>query len=103
MAGPIKPRPLRLRYHAVSIVAGPVACAQAKALKGVRLLSLEAPRLPIVGCADPAGCHCKFQHHSDRRAGPRRSDIRAATSSGSSIDADRRRSIGRRDSDYLEK
>ena len=55
MAGPIKPRPLRLRYHAVSIVAGPVACAQAKALKGVRLLSLEAPRLPIVGCADPAG------------------------------------------------
>ncbi|MDH4312483.1 MAG: hypothetical protein OEW57_12685, partial [Gammaproteobacteria bacterium] len=63
MAGQIKPEPRRRRFHAISIVAGPGACAQAKALTGVRLLSDEAPRLPIVGCANPDGCGCRFQHH----------------------------------------
>lgn len=102
MAGPVKPRPLRLRYHAVSIVADPDACAQAKALQGVRLLSLSAPRLPIVGCTNPEGCHCKFKHHDDRRAGPRRSGLRTSTGGVWSTSGNRRRSIGRRDSDYAE-
>jgi hypothetical protein len=101
MAGPIKPRPLRLRYHAVSIVPGASACAQAKALKDVRLLSLEAPRLPIVGCASPETCSCKFQHHADRRAGPRRSGLRSTLPAAAAA-TNRRRSIGRRDSDYLD-
>ncbi len=102
MAGPIKPRPLRLRYHAVSIISEPRACAQAKALKGVRLLSLSAPRLPIVGCTNPDGCHCKFQHHDDRRAGPSRSGLRIDGSGPTSTSDNRRRSIGRRDSDYAD-
>jgi hypothetical protein len=101
MAGPLKLRPLRLRYHAVSIVSGPDACAQAVALKGVRLLSLSAPRLPIVGCNNPDGCTCKFRHHDDRRAGPRRSGLRSsARGAGATADNNRRCSIGRRESDY---
>ena len=102
MAGPLNPRPPRLRYHAVSIVSGPDACAQAKALKGVRLLSLSAPRLPIVGCTNPDGCRCKFQHHEDRRAGPRRSALRGSTREAWSASDNRRRSIGRRESDYTD-
>jgi hypothetical protein len=102
MAGPLKPRPLRLRYHAVSIVSDSTACAQAKALKGVRLLSLSAPRLPIVGCTSPEGCHCKFQHHSDRRAGPRRSGLRTSPPGATSTSDNRRSSLGRRDSDYAD-
>ena len=102
MAGPLKPQPLRLRYHSVSIDSGPDACAQAKSLKGVRLLSISAPRLPIVGCTNPDGCRCKFQHHEDRRAGPRRSGLRTSTGGAWSTGGNRRRSLGRRDSDYAE-
>jgi hypothetical protein len=100
MALPLKPRSVRLRFHAVSVVAGANACAQAKALKGIRLLSPEAPRLPIVGCTNPAGCTCKYQHHDDRRAGPRRSGLRNVRRDVGGADANRRRLLGRRDSDY---
>ncbi len=102
MATPLKPRPLRLRYHAVTIVAGPAACAQALAVKDVRLLSLEAPRLPLVGCTNAEGCQCRFQHHADRRAGPRRSVLRAGQHGIVAKDDSRRHLPGRRDSDYLE-
>jgi len=102
MAGQSKPQPRRLRFHAISIVAGPDACAQVKALTGVRLLSAEAPRLPVVGCTNPGGCHCRFQHHDDRRAGPRRSGMRSSIRDDWSTDKNRRRSLGRRDVDYAE-
>lgn len=99
MAAPPKPRPLRLRYHAVTIVAGTNACAQARALKDVRMLSVEAPpRLPVVGCSNPEGCTCKYQHHADRRAGPRRNELPKAGAMQAA--ANRRRMVGRRDSDY---
>jgi hypothetical protein len=102
MAAPLKPRPLRLRYHAVTVVAGANACAHAKALKDIRLLSPEAPRLPIVGCTNPDGCQCKFQHHADRRAGPRRTGLRNPRTGVMEEAANRRRLQGRRDSDYDE-
>jgi hypothetical protein len=102
MAGQLKPQPRRLRFHAISIVAGPNACAQVKALTGVRLLSVEAPRLPVVGCTNPGGCHCRFQHHEDRRAGPRRSGLRTSLREDWSTDNNRRRSLGRRDVDYAD-
>jgi hypothetical protein len=89
-----------LRFHAVTVVAGSNACAQALALKDVRLLSPEAPRLPIVGCTNPAGCTCTYQHHDDRRAGPRRSGLRNVRSGATGAEANRRRLLGRRDSDY---
>ena len=51
MAGIPGSRPLRLRFHAVAILPGPRACDFVRALKGQRLLSLEAPRLPLIGCS----------------------------------------------------
>jgi hypothetical protein len=101
MADPIRPRPLRLKYHSVSIIPGPKVCAQVQSLRGVRLLSLEAPRLPLVGCNCPADCTCKFQHHSDRRAGPRRA-AEGGSKPGTTwaADSNRRRAPGRRDADY---
>jgi hypothetical protein len=62
----------RLRFHCVSVVAGPLGCAAAKALKDQRLLSIEAPRLPLATCDHPDGCQCIYRHHDDRRRGPRR-------------------------------
>jgi hypothetical protein len=102
MASPTKPRSQNLRFHAVSIVPGADACAQVKSLAKVRLLSLEAPRLPIVGCANPDSCRCRFEHHDDRRAGPRRSGLRGSMQENLSTGEDRRRSRGRRASDYAE-
>lgn len=102
MAAPLKPRPLRLRYHAVTIIAGTAACAQAQAVKDVRLLSFEAPRLPLVGCTNAEGCQCRFQHHSDRRAGPRRSGLRTSTAAIVTSTDNRRRLRGRREADYAD-
>ena len=89
----------RLRYHCVSIVGGPNACAAAKALALQRLLSADAPRLPIATCDKPSTCTCKYRHHDDRRAGPRR-----AVEDGQPVrpweDSERRRRRGRRDADF---
>jgi hypothetical protein len=98
MAGQRKAEPRR-RFHAISIVAAPGACAQVKALTGVRLLSVEAPRLPMVGCTNPDGCRCRFQHHEDRRAGPRRREPRPSLRKAIATDDNRRRTLGRRDVD----
>jgi hypothetical protein len=85
------------RYHAVSIIPGATACAAAKHFVGQRLLSSNAPRLPLPSC-DLPHCSCRFKHHRDRRAGPRRrldSGLIPAAYSG----AERRRSRGRRADD----
>lgn len=88
----------RLRYHAVSVVGGPNACAAAKQLKDVRVLSAEAPRLPLAACECPATCACTYRHYDDRRAGPRRARERGQLA-GPWAMTDRRRSIGRRETD----
>lgn len=59
-------------YHAVSVVmplAG--ACQAAAQCAGKRFLSAEAPKIPMKGCDSPV-CRCRYQHHDDRRVGPRR-------------------------------
>jgi len=61
-----------LRYHCVSVVAGPRACTAVRLLEGARLLSADAPHLPLPDCDCPADCGCTFRHHDDRRVGPRR-------------------------------
>jgi hypothetical protein len=99
MAGPIKPGPLRLRFHAVGILAGPTACDQVRNLRGQRLLSLEAPRLPLIGCSCPQQCTCRFHHYPDRRAGPRRARERGMPGATWST-PDRRNARGRRDADF---
>ena len=88
----------RLRYHAVSVLSGPNACAAAKQLKNVRALSAEAPRLPLADCDRPGACRCTYRHHDDRRAGPRRAKELGQLADPWAM-TDRRRSIGRRETD----
>lgn len=99
MAGSSNPR---LRYHAVSVIAGAHACPAARALKDVRLLSLAAPRLPLADCETPASCECKFQHHSDRRTGPRRTTERNESARRQFVLPDRRDRRGRREADFAD-
>ena len=74
----ITKRPLESRappkepWHAVSVVAGPLACPSAGSCKGKRFLASEAPPLPLPDCASRWRCKCTYRHHADRRAGPRR-------------------------------
>jgi hypothetical protein len=82
----------------VSVVSGPNACAAARQLKGVRVLSADAPRLPLANCDCPGNCACTYRHYDDRRAGPRRARERGNLPGPWSA-TDRRRSIGRRETD----
>src|SRR5262245_28017620 len=68
------------QFHAVSIAPGPLACAAARGLGQKRFLSREAPVLPLKTC-DRGDCECRYEHHEDRRKGPRR-----ATDMGISVD-----------------
>jgi hypothetical protein len=63
---------VKLRYHCIEVVAGPGGCEAATLLKGQRLLSADAPRLPLATCDRVDQCDCRYLHHDDRRAGPRR-------------------------------
>jgi hypothetical protein len=58
-------------FHAVSIVSSGGCCAAARAIEGKRFLSRQAPILPLKAC-DKASCQCLYEHHEDRRKGPRR-------------------------------
>lgn len=58
-------------YHAVAILPGPRCCAAARDLTGQRFLSRQAPPLPLKDCDRP-DCQCRYEHHEDRRKGPRR-------------------------------
>jgi hypothetical protein len=71
---PVEYRRISNPYHAVSIEAGPQACAAARRLKGERVLSSSAPMLPLSGC-DAKICKCRYTHYIDRRAGDRRSQF----------------------------
>jgi len=71
-----KPAPAKKvpqNFHAVTIVAGSRACAEARALEDgrKRFLSRQAPVLPLKNC-DCTRCECRYVHHEDRRKGPRR-------------------------------
>jgi hypothetical protein len=56
------------QYFAVS------ASAAAQALKRVKLLSADAPKLPLANCGNPLDCRCTYEHFDDRRQGSRRAD-----------------------------
>ena len=58
--------------HAVSVVANAHAALRRTALKDVRLLSAATPPPAAGQLRQPDRATCKFQHHYDRRAGPRR-------------------------------
>jgi hypothetical protein len=80
-------------WHAVSIAPGPRACDAARSLSGQRFLSREAPALPLKDC-ETAGCTCRYEHHDDRRDGPRRAQELGASIDGY-LDDERRAQEGR--------
>lgn len=88
----------RLRYHAVSVVCGPSACAAAKQFQKVRALSADAPRLPLANCDSPGTCQCTYRHHEDRRTGPRRAKELGQLADPWAM-TERRRWGGRRETD----
>jgi hypothetical protein len=86
-------------WHAVSIVARGAACEQAVALRDRRFLSgEEPPPLPLPDCPFRHRCSCIYRHHSDRRAGPRRSVDETGIRSMRTTD-ERRAGRGRRSGD----
>jgi hypothetical protein len=86
-------------YHAVSVQSPPKGCNAVKELEGIRFLSTEAPSLPLKTCT-AATCTCRYAHHDDRRAGPRRaSDVTRAQNQFFRGD-ERRRAGGRRITDH---
>jgi hypothetical protein len=90
---PVEHRRVGNPFHAVSIDAGSRACAEARELEGRRFLSSSAPMLPLRGCTQ-ATCHCRYVHHSDRRASHDRR-VNLANPHAHSM-TDRRSSSGRR-------
>ena len=70
-AEPAAPRKAPQKFHAVSIVPGPRACAEAQAMAGQRFLSRDAPVLPLKKCGS-VHCECRYEHYDDRRKGNRR-------------------------------
>ena len=90
----------RLRFRDVEVVAPAEACAEARALQGLRLLTADAPpRLPLRDCDRPERCRCVYRHFDDRREGPRRENERAPIPIAHA-GVERRTWRGRRDSDY---
>src|SRR3984957_20988408 len=64
-------------WHAVSIVTTNASCHTARAMRSIRFLSHEAPRLPLPECGAGSSCPCGYKHHDDRRARPRRTEERS--------------------------
>ena len=59
-------------FHGIEITPGPRACATVRSLAEQRLLSDDAPRLPLSGCENPRQCTCTYKHFVDRRTDARR-------------------------------
>jgi hypothetical protein len=90
----------RLKYQCVEVIAAVNGCDAARSYKGIRLLSVDAPRLPLATCDRPSECKCIYRHFSDRRQGPRRENDHA-TIRADHRGPERRKRLGRRDSDFL--
>lgn len=88
-----------LKYRGVEVIAAASACDAARSVKNVRLLSAEAPRLPLATCDRPAICKCIYRHFDERRQGPRRENEHA-TVTFAHQGTEWRKRPGRRDSDY---
>ena len=59
-------------FHGIEIIPGGRACEAVRELAGKRLLSEEAPRLPLGECTNARECSCKYKHFVDRRTDARR-------------------------------
>lgn len=86
-------------YHAVSILTGPDCCYEARALRGLRFLSREAPQLPLKACGRK-DCTCRYEHHQDRRGAFRRvRDMGVAVDGWQEVEKRNTRKRGRRETD----
>ena len=90
------------KYHAVIIRAGREPCQEVLDKAGDRLLSNEAPLLPLKDCDRPEKCSCRYQHFEDRRKGPRRGEEIGMPGKKDPDQVDRRRVRGRRADDIEE-
>jgi len=84
-------------FHGVEVLPGPGACESVKALAGQRMLSEEAPLLPLADCTNSLACSCHYRHFKDRRT-----EVRRESDDGlppRMVEADRRDRAGRRVTD----
>lgn len=84
-----------LQYHAVTLLLPANACDAAKALNGERFLAADAPIFPVERC-DVRSCNCGYEHHDDRRGGPRRMLDIGISDDFRTDDGERRESSDRR-------
>ncbi|NND54655.1 MAG: hypothetical protein HKN56_06765 [Gammaproteobacteria bacterium] len=92
-----KPPSRSSRYHAVSVKYSSTACDAAKAMTGLRVLSADAPRLPLPEC-NAEECRCGFAHHDDRRSGEdRRNPYGSRSAYGAMAGSIRTERRGRKD------
>jgi hypothetical protein len=54
-------------HRAVEIRCPEDACEAAKAERGKRYLSKDAPTFPLAKCDKRDGCGCRYRHYEDRR------------------------------------
>lgn len=59
-------------FHGVEVMPSRNACAEVRKLEGQRILSEEAPMLPLATCSHFARCTCRYRHYKDRRTEARR-------------------------------
>jgi len=93
-------RPTKDPWHAVAVIGGATACKAALTIRGKRVLSADAPRLPLPDCLWPSRCRCVYRHFADRRAGFRRAADRGMFPIR--IADERRASRGRRAEDLTD-
>jgi hypothetical protein len=56
----------------VAIIPDRAACPAAVASRGKRVLSRDAPPIPLPNCTRPQACTCRYAKFSDRRQDDRR-------------------------------
>jgi len=86
-------------WAATSVQPSRGSCEAARAIKPVRFLAAEAPRLPLPDCSSPGSCRCIYKKYDDRRAGPRREDEETGIRRYFDPTKERRVKRGRRRSD----
>jgi hypothetical protein len=77
------------------------ACPSVKELAGRRLLSTEAPLLPLIDCTCRE-CTCTYRHYVDRRGRSRRIDEKSVVKRRFGGDEKRVKQRGRRAADIME-
>jgi len=78
------------------IVTTQSSCHTARALRGIRFLSDEAPRLPLTPCTAGASCPCSYKHHADRHPTSKTTRARVRFLAREHIDCVRRDHSARR-------